>query len=235
MISEHLNKNNLHHAYLVEGAHSEIVPEILKFLESLNVKTSGNPDFCRIITDNFKIDEAFNLRAMSFNKSFSIGRKIFIICANSFSLDAQNVLLKMFEEPTENTHFFLVVSDVHSLLKTLVSRFYVIYAKPKLEEEIKVAEKFIHMSLQNRIDFLKQLLPAKDEEDEKESDTEPNSLKALKFLNALEFSLHQKVMSKTVFDISYFEHFFMVRKFLRMPGSSKKNLMESVALIIPNM
>ena len=28
---EHLDKDNLHHAYLIEGAHEEIVPEILKF------------------------------------------------------------------------------------------------------------------------------------------------------------------------------------------------------------
>jgi len=30
-----------------------------------------------------------------------------------------------------------------------------------------------------------------------------------------------------------FQHFLKVREFLRMPGSSAKNLMESVALIIP--
>ena len=105
-ILEHFHKNNLHHAYLIEGARDEIVPEILKFFEDIGINILGNPDFINISIDNFKIDEAFDLRAMSTDKSFSATKKIFLICANNFSLDAQNVLLKMFEEPIENTHFF---------------------------------------------------------------------------------------------------------------------------------
>src|SRR3989338_8919375 len=142
MISRHLDKNNLHHAYLIEGARDEIVPEILAFCENLNIKTAGNPDFCHITIDNFKIDEAFSLRAMSSDKSFSSLKKIYVISINSISLDAQNVLLKMFEEPIENTHFFMIVPDANALLKTLVSRFYVIKGKNAhiLEKE---AQKFI--------------------------------------------------------------------------------------------
>ena len=68
-ILEHLDKNNLHHAYLIEGARDEIIPEILKFCEKLDIKTLGNPDFCHISIDNFKIDEALDLRSMSSNKS----------------------------------------------------------------------------------------------------------------------------------------------------------------------
>lgn len=251
LINKHLNKNNLHHAYLIEGARSEIVPEILEFCEELDIKTSGNPDFCNISIDNFKIDEALDLRAMSANKSFSFspsaqaGKKIFMICVNSFSLDAQNVLLKMFEEPIENTIFFLIVPDVNALLKTLVSRFYLISPKtvfgvtPKTvlgERENKDAEKFIALSLKNRIDFIKELLIAPEEEDEEGNEIvtlDSSRSKALKFLNELESFLHQKTMSKRHFDIEIFQHFFKVREFLRMPGSSAKTLMESVALITP--
>src|SRR3989338_6960570 len=98
MISKHLDKNNLHHAYLIEGDREKIVPEILQFCESLDIKTSGNPDFCNITIDNFKMEEALNLRSLSNDKGFSLSKKIFIICSNSFSLDAQGTLLKMFEE-----------------------------------------------------------------------------------------------------------------------------------------
>ena len=57
MIFQHLDKNNLHHAYLIEGMRDEIIPEILVWLESLGVKTSANPDFCQILIDNFKKEE----------------------------------------------------------------------------------------------------------------------------------------------------------------------------------
>ena len=39
MILEHLDKNNLHHAYLIEGQREEIIPEILNFLKTLNINT----------------------------------------------------------------------------------------------------------------------------------------------------------------------------------------------------
>jgi len=235
MILEHLDKNNLHHAYLIEGMRDEIIPDIKNFLKSLDINIVGNPDFINISIDNFKIDEAFDLRSMSSNKSFSSSKKIFLICVNSISLDAQNVLLKMFEEPIENTIFFLIVPDTNALLKTFISRFYFISSRQGLDEEgAKEAEKFIKMPLKNRIEFIKELLTEDDEEENKVVVFNSARTKALNFLNILEFVLHKK-MSKTVFDIEVFLHFFKVREFLRMPGSSTKSLMESVALVVPDV
>ena len=59
MIFKNLDKNNLHHAYLIEGLREKIIPEVLDFLKTLNINTIGNPDFTQISIDNFKIDEAF--------------------------------------------------------------------------------------------------------------------------------------------------------------------------------
>jgi DNA polymerase III delta prime subunit len=250
MIAESIDKNNLHHAYLIEGARDEIVPEILSLFETFGINSIGNPDFVSITIDNFKIDEAFELRAMSTDKSFGTGKKIFLICANSFSLDAQNVLLKMFEEPKENTHFFLVVPDANILLKTLVSRFYFISALSNTKDSVKEAEKFIAMPLKSRVDFIKELLTDTEEEDEEGNEIialDSNRSKALKFLNALETILEGKLVKdfeggrfqpeagvkpKNTLQVCL-EHILKVREFLRLPGSSAKSLMESVALIIP--
>ena len=226
----HLDKNNLHHAYLIEGAREEIVPELLSFIEKLCMKTTANPDFCNISVDVFKIENARNLKSVEYEKGFSNGRKIFLISANNFLLDAQNTLLKIFEEPIENTHFFIITPNADALLKTLVSRFYLIKTKPELTEEFIQAQKFIKMSLKNRIDFIKEMLNEQEKEDEDEVVSIDSSRpKALKFLNALEV-----VMSKAVLDTSSFQQIFKVRGFLNQPGSSVKNLMESVALTIPN-
>jgi DNA polymerase III delta prime subunit len=250
LIKKHLDKNNLHHAYLIEGMREKISLEIIEFLKSLNINTVGNPDFVNISIDNFKIDEAFSLRSMSTSKGFSSAKKIFMIYANNISLDAQNVLLKMFEEPIENTHFFLIVPDTNFLLKTFISRFYLIRASLGLvEEEVKEAEKFIAMSLKDRIDFIKELLMVQNEEEDDIAPLDSTRFKALKFLNALEISLHSNFVKNFEHGRfhpedgvkwknslqSCFLHFFKVREFLRMPGSSTKSLMESVALITPNM
>jgi len=236
-IFANLDKNNLHHAYLIEGAREEIVSELLKFVESLGVKTSANPDFCHISVDSFKIEDARNLKSVEYEKGFSTGKKIFLISANNFLLEAQNTLLKIFEEPIENTHFFLIVPDKNTLLKTLVSRFYLIETRTNLETELEEAEKFIKMSLKDRIDFLKELLAESEEEEIIVIDSTRS--KALKFLNALESVLVSKMpfdkkMSRGIFDTqACLAHIFKVREYLNQPGSSTKSLMESVALIVP--
>ena len=237
MILDHLDKNNFHHAYLIEGVREDIVPEIIKFCESLKIKTQANPDFCNITIDNFKIDDAFYLRNLGSDKGFSTSKKIFIICANTFTLDAENVLLKMFEEPIENTHFFLIVPDINVLLKTLISRFYLITSKSNLENELDNAKKFISMPLKSRLDFIKELLTETDEENEEVASLDSARSKSLKFLNALESIIHNKIVIN--FELrnslqSCCQHFFKVREFLRIPGSSTKTLMESVALVIPD-
>jgi DNA polymerase III delta prime subunit len=231
-ILEHLDKNNLHHAYLIEGAEQEIVPEILKFIKSLGIKTSANPDFYHLSFDSFKIEDARNLKSIEYEKGFSVGKKIFLISANNFLLEAQNTLLKIFEEPIENTHFFIIVPNKNALLKTLVSRFYLIETKRGQVEELKEAEKFITMPLKNRIDYIKELL-VEAEEDEETISLDSTRSKALKFLNALEVILHERFL-KNSSDAEPFSHIFKVREFLSQPGSSVKTLMESVAIITPN-
>jgi len=235
-ILTHLDKNNLHHAYLIEGKYEEIVPKIINFLKNLGIETYNNPDFYYISIDSFKVEDAFNLKSMQYEKSFSSeknAKKIFLISANNFLLEAQNTLLKIFEEPIKNTHFFIIVPNSNFLLKTLISRFYLIKTKPNIEIELKEAEKFIYMSLKNRLNFIKELITETEEKIsiEVKKDIIQNSVraKALKFLNALE-----TIMSKKIFNTqNYFIHIFKVREFLNQPGSSVKNLMESIALTIP--
>lgn len=246
---KNIDKNNLHHAYLIEGSRDVVVPEIIKFIEDLGIETLANPDFCHLTIDSFKIDDARNIKALSSEKGYTNDKKIFLISANSFLLEAQNALLKIFEEPIENTHFFIVIPNTDSLLKTLVSRFYLIKNKINSDIDRKDVEKFIQMDLRNRLDFIKELLT---EDDEAKSDKvgSPDAFKkafrdentfhdgvrakAIKFLDSIELVLNEKINKKIGNQkIDYFEHIFKVREFLRQPGSSPKTLMESVALIVP--
>lgn len=238
-IIEHLDKNNLHHAYLIEGIREEIEPEILKFIESLGIKTFSNPDFYYISVNSFKIEDAHNLKSIEHEKGFLNGKKIFLIYANNFLLEAQNTLLKIFEEPIENTHFFVITPNTNILLKTLISRFYLIKTKPVLEQELKNAEKFILMSLKDKIDFIRELIKEVEENEENIIEISNTRLKTLKFLNALEIVVSKKIfnkdISKTPIDNIFFQHLFKIREFINQPGSSIKILMESLALIVPNV
>lgn|SRR3989344_2951345 len=226
-----LVKNNPHHAYLIEGSRQEALEAVLGYMAEWGIETSGNPDFCHIVLDAFKMEEALYLRDLTAEKSAGGGKKIFLLCVNSITLDAQQALLKIFEEPAAGIHFFLVVPDKNALLQTLISRFHLlpqISPKSDLGEEKQVGE-FLKMSPEQRIEFLKNFL----RENEEETDLDSNRAKSLRFLNSIEQALYQQALPKAAFNPEIFEHIFKVRHYLRQPGSSVKNLLESLALITP--
>ncbi|MCF7834392.1 MAG: hypothetical protein K9L98_03880 [Candidatus Pacebacteria bacterium] len=259
MIKEHLSKNEWHHAYLIEGER-DIVSNILDTFKEIGLKVLGNPDFLHLEIDSFKIDEALNLKNMAMQKSFIsnsidlnekndgeqrsfLGKKIFLIYANNFSNDAQGVLLKIFEEPAEDIHFFVVVPDVSHLSKTLISRFYFIPSKLKTEtkdyqENLDIAYQFLQMNLPKRIDFIKSFVKENDDEDV----TDSTKSKTHRFLNEIEVILHQEFFNAGNFaknkytsqmKIKVLNHLFKIREYLRQTGASSKNLLESLALILP--
>jgi len=121
----------LHHAYLLLGDRESILQELLPFLQNeLKVSMKGNPDFSHTVYDTFGIDDGRKLKEIASRKAVT-ERQITIIACHSITREAQNALLKLFEEPTKNTHFFLIIKTSGQLLPTLRSRFFEIaYPKP---------------------------------------------------------------------------------------------------------
>jgi hypothetical protein len=96
------------------------------------------------------------------------------------------------------------------------------------------------MPLFKRIDYIKDMLVEEEQVDEegKEIESENSArARAMVFLNGIESimgaSLKNNPDNKEL--LFSLEHVFKVRKFLRMPGSSTKSLMESVALVTPHL
>lgn len=220
MIKEHINKENLHHAYLIEGETKIILPELFEVIGKLGVKTSGNPDFCHIAIDTFKIEDARSLKSLTSESGITKSKKVFVISTNNLLLEAQNALLKLFEEPIPETHFFLILPNTNILLKTFSSRFYKISASDEPDE--KDAKKFIDMGKAERISFLRELL----------EDEENARARANKFINELESYLHSTGRLNLAQNIALAEQIFKVREYLHQPGSSAKNLLESIALVL---
>ncbi len=149
-----LTTGNIHHAYFLVGEPSVVVPHVREFLEkTVNIQLAGNPDVWHGRFDVFTIDDARQLSDSQERKSFQTNtqankknsersikdgknkeentqesRKIFIIETNSITESAQNSLLKVFEEPTVGTHFF-IISPQDTLLPTLRSRMQVVDAR----------------------------------------------------------------------------------------------------------
>lgn len=84
-----------------------------------------------------KIDDIRNIIARSAETSYT-GKKIFILDINGIKKEASNAMLKLIEEPPQNTYFILLTNTLN-ILPTIKSRALKIYIKPKqydLDERI---------------------------------------------------------------------------------------------------
>tara|TARA_Y100000310_G_scaffold345189_1_gene462500 strand:- start:162 stop:857 length:696 start_codon:yes stop_codon:yes gene_type:complete len=172
------HKDRLHHAYLVVSNVEAVVSELEKALTRVDIPLENNPDYINWEGDLFGIGEARNLKARQSMTSLS-GKKIFVICTRGLTLEAQNALLKTFEEPTPGTHFFLIVPFEDIILPTLRSRMVKI-RDTRLQEE-NLYKNFLKLSAADRLNLITKVIENK------------NYSEAIIFLNAIEEQIKKVV------------------------------------------
>lgn len=127
-LQEHLKKSGvLHHAYIIEGEKENVVKQLTSFFEQdLGIPLANNPDYFHAEFETFGVEEAHMLKErqslLSISMERSEAKKIFVISTERFSVEAQNALLKVLEEPTIGTHIFFILQDVSRVLPTVRSR-----------------------------------------------------------------------------------------------------------------
>jgi len=140
----------MHHAYLLVGDPKEAEAYLRAFWNERGMELSGSPDYFVYKGELFGIEDARSLSDYAQRKAF-IERKIFFIAPERMSREAQNALLKTFEDPIENTHFFLVSREEELIIPTLRSRMQTLHVQHSvLNNE---AEKFLSLSLKDRLNF----------------------------------------------------------------------------------
>ncbi|MFA5997651.1 MAG: hypothetical protein WC791_04185 [Candidatus Paceibacterota bacterium] len=220
----------LHHAHVIEGMHDTIAPLLVEAIrEHLNIEAQGNPDVTIEYYDSLGVDEAHDLKAAQTRAGFD-GKKIFIIGTESFTPEAQNALLKTFEEPTEGTHFFIIIPRAEMLLPTLRSRVLVVQnMSMKTDDEARVlAEKFIDASLEGRFAIAKKMA------EKKAGETVDREL-FRRMLDHIERILYTRTAGNRDEKVAnVFREIFQAKTYLANRGSSPKMLLEHIAMIIPN-
>ena len=142
-----------HHANLLVGDKESAKSYIGEYFKNLGISTLNNPDIFRFEMDTFGIDDARKLSNLAVHKSVT-GHKIFLIISDRVTLEAQNALLKTFEDPTEDTTFFLVTREKSSIIGTLLSRMQTTTLKQNHASR-NDATNFLNLSLKNRLAFAK--------------------------------------------------------------------------------
>ncbi len=200
-----------HHAYYIEGPLSLFEP----YRETLK-------PFWAEQFEKFGVEDARALIERAGLKNF--GQAVFLVAVGSITSEAQQALLKLFEEPQEGTTFVLIVPH-GTLIATLRSRM-LAYPKPiEAEQGSSEAKKFLKSSGKERSDYIAKLL--KDDEGAREAVRE--------LLNGLEAEL-MKGLKKHAGDKAYLDSvqdIAKVRSYLNDRSPSLKMLLEHLAVSIP--
>lgn len=163
-IKEHLTNvlstGKVSHAYIINGEKSSGKEFIAKvFAQALQCEEGGvepchqcrsckqaltdnQPDIIRVTHEKPNTISVDDIRAQVNNdvaiKPYSSKYKIYIINeAEKMTVQAQNAILKTLEEPPEYAVIILLVSNVNSLLPTILSRCVMLNMKPVADELVK--------------------------------------------------------------------------------------------------
>ena len=120
-----INNNNKSYNLVQEGIHPN-----LYFLESTN------------LNDKVKIEQVRNLLTFTNKSSFSKDLKIIVINnAESLNINSANALLKVIEEPSENTFFFIIHNSFLKISNTIKSRCVEFKLTYTVDEKFTIFEK----------------------------------------------------------------------------------------------
>lgn len=215
-----IKKDNLFHAYICEGG-VDVLAEVAAFLErELGMSTAGNPDVFIKHYEAFGIGDSREVTRLAQLKPIG-QRKVLCWSAPSMTTEAQDALLKLFEEPPACTHFFVVLPSVNNLRPTLLSRVQVLRLSQVTPGTDVDAERFLKADYAKRLDIVAKIAKDKDR------------AAALELINALEAELYSSKGSGTLLKIEGLEALAQTRKYLGDKGSMLKQLLESVAIQIP--
>jgi len=133
-------KNTIESLVALRGNERIIIIATPQLLEE-DAESTEDSDFCSgdtchiIVTEkrNFRLDDA----KLAIEKAYmsSEVETVIILAAKEFSVEVQNKLLKVIEEPPPRVGFILLVSSKAALLPTIRSRLPIIILREKQERE----------------------------------------------------------------------------------------------------
>ncbi|MFZ2038839.1 MAG: hypothetical protein WAV11_02790 [Minisyncoccia bacterium] len=240
-----LNCDFSHHAYCLVGDKQTILTELKsELLEKLDFDTTGHPDFSLREYDLLKLHpegkpnyntilEEIILPAQSF--PVQAKNKVIVIMADDIHINAQNSLLKFFEEPTADTKIFLILPTASRLLPTVSSRLVIIDVNeeiPAFKEGASLfnESEFLAGSIADRLKIVGEILSARTDEEISRGDIS-------EFLRQLLKLCFQKVKDKkqTKENLSWLTELEKNCRYSEDPSSSFKIILEYIAIILPRL
>lgn len=215
-----------HHAYVYEGPAALLQPLAEDACTRFGFTAGSNPDVHVESWEKFGIDESRTLVMQTSLRSVG-GRALFVLGIMSITSEAQQALLKLFEEPGEGVMFVVLVPH-GTLLPTLRSRFLDYPEKVlRLNLDIKMeAAEFLNWPYAKRSAWVTAFL---------KGDDDGVREKVRVFVNSIEEELYKhlsknpKEIGPALADVAHF------RGYLADRAPSIKMILEHFAATLPTL
>ena len=175
IIKENIKLNNVSHAYLIEGSHSQYTEDfVYDFAKQLLYEEDeiSTEEFLDLLEQNLILDlkiirpdksmikkeQLLDLQKEFSNKSVQSKKRVYIIFeAEQLNQSSGNSILKFLEEPKDGIIAILVTNNRYKILPTIISRCRVISLNNEEESRVSAsAEKLTSYILDPESLFLKQ-------------------------------------------------------------------------------
>lgn len=204
-----------HHSYVIYSV-SEPDKLVADFLSKEDFS-----DVTTIEIQSFGIDDSRNLIKSAYRQPTGVNtKKLIIVKANNFTLEAQQALLKILEEPPLTTTFLFLLPNENSVIPTLKSRF-LEYSRRYENEKNEPNENFAEFCALSYKDRLALIVKKLDKDD-------------ILWLKDIKYGI-AKMLSNSILTLkpNQRESLAMVISALNTRGASNKMLLEEAALTIP--
>lgn len=200
-----------HHATLVH------VPSLTQ-LPPLVEELRASCEIELIESDRLSIAQVRDVIVSAHQRPFAMSTKVIVIAAQAIAPEAQQALLKVFEEPPATTQFLLIMERSSGLLPTVHSRLSVLSVATTPVAEAPEFASFVRQSIPERLTFIAETFKNKDE---------TTSAALYAGLSAWLARPHTPATLPQLSDI------VTLYQFLGGPGASKKMLWEGLAFLLP--
>lgn len=216
------------HAFVIEAGAQQGIEAAQAWAErELGMQMKGNPDVVILCYGLLSVEDARGVADAVAGAPFAGKHKVVIIAASRVYHEAQNALLKLFEEPPQNTYLFLIIPAVGALLPTLRSRVQILQTPSTKHQAPKIAEEFIKANKEKRSAVIKRLTSGKDEEERRELRDE-----AITLVDVIEATLFHRGVEKHAAVLSDIAR---LRGYLHDRGAPVKLILEHLSLVTPKI
>ena len=216
----------MHHAYVISDEVEQGITKAEALIEQeLGLTLRANPDVVIFRHGLFSVEDARRVVDVAVQAPIGGDKKVVVIAASRMYHEAQNALLKLFEEPPAGLTLFLVLPTHGALLPTLRSRVQLLGGDTR-QEASEEAQAFAKASKEKRTALIKKLSSGKDDVERRE-----HRETALALVNGIEQLVYQKGIDSAT--VPLLEEVAVLRGYLYDRAAPVKMILEHLSLVLP--